>query len=143
MARRKNSKLGCLLPILIFLVIPLIVYLVQKPKGPEVPFDQSVPDNHLVYFDVVAISLTDSSTQRVTSTTRRTVRTGVQQTRIYRCTTSSGDVVNLYIQNSSLNSWDKKSFNPDNAVGSRIHGVKVGDGSNAYVRFESMTPLGS
>lgn len=141
MARRKNKKTGCLFGVLIFLVLPLIVYLIQKPKGPEVPYDASVSDNHLVYFDAVTVSLTESRTQKYTSRTRRTVRTGFSTAIEYVCTTSDGQTVRLVVEKDS-NASSKKNFSSEDARGKRIHGVKVGDGSNAYVRFESYSPIG-
>ena len=141
MAGKKNKKIGCLIPILIFVAAPLIVFLIQKPRGPEVLYDASVAKNHLVYFDVETVELMDRQYTSVTSRTRRTVRSGSQMTSIYRCTTADGDVILLYIENSTLQPASNKSFNPDTAPGSRIHGVKKGDGDSG-VRFESMTPPG-
>ena len=137
MARRKSSKTGCLFAVIVFVLLPLVVYLVQKPKGPETLYDASVSDNHLVYFDVVRVSQINSSIQQYTSRTRRTVTTNIRSVSEYSCTTANGFTVRLVDDHK----FGSKGFDSNNAAGMRIHGVKVGEGSNAYVRFKRMTPL--
>ncbi len=138
MARRKSGKTGCLFAIVIFVLLPLIVYLVQKPKGPEVLYDDSVSDNHLVYFDVVSVSQINISARTITSRTRRTLTTKTLSRSEYNCFTADGKVIRLVDEHD----FGSKGFDQEIAAGKRIHGVKVGDGLNAYVRYKSMTPLG-
>ena len=140
MARRKTKNAGCLVAIIVIPILVLITYLIQMPKGPEVPYAQSVSDNHQVYFDAVTVSLVDSRAKEVYSRTRRTVRTGTEYTSIYRCTTADGQFVMLHVVRNTLDSSNSITFDSKNAAGNRIHGVKVGDGPNAYVRFEKITP---
>ena len=142
MARRKtNNKIGCLAAIIVVLVLPLIVYFAQKPKGPEVPFDRSVAKNSRVYFDPVSITLKDSTSKVVTSKTRRTVRTGMFYRWEYLCTTTDGDEIILYVERNTLDSSSNNTgFNPDSAIGKRIHGVTIGESGTNYVLFESVGP---